>query len=46
MERKRHIVENNLDRIKEWERQRVPLMEVARNLGIKYDTLKKIFENT
>lgn len=41
MERKRHIVENNLDRIKEWERQRVPLMEVARNLGIKYDTLKK-----
>lgn len=41
MERKRHIVEGNLDKIKEWESSGTPLMEVARNLGIKYDTLKK-----
>lgn len=41
MERKRHIVEDNLDKILEWERNKVPLAEVSRMLGIKYDTLKK-----
>lgn len=38
---KRHIVEDNIELIKEWERKGTPLMEVARNLKIKYDTLKK-----
>lgn len=38
---KRHIVENNLLQIKEWEKSGTPLMEVARNLNIKYDTLRK-----
>ena len=41
MKDKRHIVEENLTLIKEWESQGRPLMEVARNLGMKYDTLKK-----
>lgn len=41
MERKRYIVENNINRILEWEKEKVPLAEVARNLKIKYDTLKK-----
>lgn len=41
MERKRYVVEDNLELIKEWERAGMPLMEVARNLKIKYDTLKK-----
>ena len=38
---KRHIVESNLLQIKEWEKVGTPLMEVARNLNIKYDTLRK-----
>ena len=38
---KRYIVENNLSLIKEWEKLGTPLMEVARNLNIKYDTLRK-----
>lgn len=42
MERKRYIVENNINRILEWEKEKVPLAEVARNLKIKYDTLKNI----
>lgn len=41
MERKRHIVEENIKYIKEWEEQSLPLMEVARRLNIKYDTLRK-----
>lgn len=41
MERKRYIVENNISLIKEWESKRTPLMEVARRLNLKYDTLKK-----
>ena len=41
MERKRHIVEDNITLIKEWESKGTPLMQVARNLKIKYDTLKK-----
>lgn len=41
MDRKRYIVENNLTLIKEWENKETPMMEVARNLNIKYDTLKK-----
>lgn len=38
---KRHIVENNIDLIREYEKLRKPLIEVSRTLGIKYDTLKK-----
>ena len=41
MDRKRHIVEGNLTLIKEWEDKGTPMMEVARNLNIKYDTLRK-----
>ena len=41
MDRKRYIVEENLTLIKEWENKGIPMMEVARNLSIKYDTLKK-----
>lgn len=41
MDRKRYIVEDNITLIKEWENKGTPLMEVARNLRIKYDTLKK-----
>lgn len=38
---KRNIVEKNIALIKEWESQLLPLMEVARRLNMKYDTLKK-----
>lgn len=41
MDMKRYIVEENLTLIKEWENKGIPMMEVARNLSIKYDTLKK-----
>ena len=41
MERKRYIVEDNISLIKEWESKGTPLMEVARRLNLKYDTLKK-----
>lgn len=41
MNSKREIVSNNIDKIKEWELQHIPLMEVARRLEIKYDTLVK-----
>ena len=41
MDRKKYIVEDNLTLIKEWEDKGTPMMEVARNLSIKYDTLKK-----
>ena len=41
MERKRYIVEDNIILIKEWESKGTPLMEVARRLNLKYDTLKK-----
>lgn len=41
MKTKREIIEANILQIKEWEKQGRPLMEVARNLGMKYDTLKK-----
>ena len=38
---KKEIVENNIKFIKECEAQRRPLTEVARNLKMKYETLKK-----
>jgi hypothetical protein len=41
MESKIKIVEDNITLIKELEESNVPLMEVARILKIKYDTLKK-----
>ncbi len=41
MNGKRYVIEENLTLIKEWENKGTPLMEVARNLNIKYDTLKK-----
>lgn len=41
MERKKHIVENNIALIREYELHNRPLIEVSRTLGIKYDTLKK-----
>ena len=41
---KRYIVENNLSLIKEWEKLGTPLMKVARNLNIKYDTIRKYLE--
>lgn len=41
MENKKYIIEDNLQKIKDWENANTPLMEVARNLGIKYDTLKR-----
>ena len=41
MKSKREIIEASIPQIKEWEKQGRPLMEVARNLGMKYDTLKK-----
>ena len=41
MDRKKYIVEDNLTLIKEWEDKGTPMVEVARNLSIKYDTLKK-----
>lgn len=36
-----NVVEENIELIKEWESQSLPLMEVARRLNMKYDTLKK-----
>lgn len=41
MESKQYIIVDNLEQIKIWEQNRVPLAEVARLLHIKYDTLKK-----
>lgn len=41
MKAKREVIEANISQIKEWENQGRPLMEVARNLGMKYDTVKK-----
>lgn len=41
MRSKLDIVKNNLDWIKEEERKLTPLMDVARKLHIKYDTLLK-----
>jgi hypothetical protein len=41
MESKRKIVEDNISLILEMESKRRPLVEVARALNIKYDTLKK-----
>lgn len=38
---KRYIIESNIQLIKEYESNNRPLAEVARKLGIKYDTLKK-----
>lgn len=41
---KRQLVEDNLQLIKEYEENNRPLSEVARRLGIKYDTLKKYLD--
>ena len=45
MNSKRQIVEDNLAVIGDWEKQKLPLAEVARRLGMKYDTLKKYLNN-
>lgn len=41
MNSKRYIIENNIETIKEWEKQNIPLAQVARYLDVKYDTLVK-----